>query len=216
MTYLQLVNAVLRRLRRQEVASVSASSYSTLVGDLVNAAKREVEDSWNWLELMTETSISVVSGTDTYTLTGYGGRYQIHQVHDITRQGRVRPIKQKDFRYYKDFPGTTTGPPNGWRISGYSSGDPQLQVWPEPASDYTLTVYAKVAQADLTADATELTVPDWPVVLGAYARAINERGEDGGMNAQEASADARIALGDAIAQDSANRAHNYEADWVVV
>ena len=47
-TYLDLVNDVLVRLREAQVASVSQNTYSALIGKLVNDAKREVEDSWNW------------------------------------------------------------------------------------------------------------------------------------------------------------------------
>ena len=43
MTYLNLVNNVLRRLREDEVASVSNDTYSKMVGDFVNDAKQFVE-----------------------------------------------------------------------------------------------------------------------------------------------------------------------------
>jgi hypothetical protein len=39
MTYLNLVNNVLRRLREDEVSNVSESTYSAMVGDYVNDAK---------------------------------------------------------------------------------------------------------------------------------------------------------------------------------
>ena len=39
MTYKDLVNNVLRRLRETEVSSVQTNSYSKLIGDLVNDAK---------------------------------------------------------------------------------------------------------------------------------------------------------------------------------
>ena len=42
MTYLNLVNNVLRRMREEEVASVSSNTYSKMVGDFVNDAKRAV------------------------------------------------------------------------------------------------------------------------------------------------------------------------------
>ena len=35
MTYLNLVNAVLRRMRETEVTSISATAYSALIGELV-------------------------------------------------------------------------------------------------------------------------------------------------------------------------------------
>ena len=40
MTYLQLVNSVLRRLRENEVDTVPETSYSVLIGDFVNDAKQ--------------------------------------------------------------------------------------------------------------------------------------------------------------------------------
>ena len=40
MTYLQLVNSVLRRLRENEVDTVAETSYSALIGDFVNDAKQ--------------------------------------------------------------------------------------------------------------------------------------------------------------------------------
>jgi hypothetical protein len=40
MTYLQLVNKVLTRLRENTVDTVGQSTYSALVGELVNDAKR--------------------------------------------------------------------------------------------------------------------------------------------------------------------------------
>ena len=40
MTYLNLVNNVLRRLREEEVSSVQDSTYAKMVGDFVNDAKR--------------------------------------------------------------------------------------------------------------------------------------------------------------------------------
>ena len=57
MTYLELVNNVLRRLRETEVTTVQSTSYSKLIGDIVNDAKRLVEDSWDWKVLNTATFI---------------------------------------------------------------------------------------------------------------------------------------------------------------
>ena len=43
MTYLQLVNNVLRRMREEEVPSVDSSTYSKMIGDFVNDAKKLIE-----------------------------------------------------------------------------------------------------------------------------------------------------------------------------
>jgi len=70
MTYLQLVNSVLRRLRENEVTTVDQNSYSKLVGELVNDAKRIVEDAWDWSTLRDTLTVDTVADTFSYALTG--------------------------------------------------------------------------------------------------------------------------------------------------
>ena len=43
-TYLSLMNNVLRRLREDEVAEVTQTTYSKMVGDYINDAKSLVQD----------------------------------------------------------------------------------------------------------------------------------------------------------------------------
>ena len=54
MTYLNLVNNVLRRLREDEVSSVTDNTYSKMVGDFVNDAKKMVAVSYTHLTLPTK------------------------------------------------------------------------------------------------------------------------------------------------------------------
>ena len=70
MTYLQLVNSVLRRLREDEVTSVSQNSYSKLIGEFVNDAKRSVEDAYDWTALRTTLTVTTDDTTFNYVLTG--------------------------------------------------------------------------------------------------------------------------------------------------
>jgi hypothetical protein len=65
-----------------------------------------------------------------------------------------------------------------------------------------------VAQAELSSDATVLLVPSHPVVLGAYARALVERGEDGGLVSSEAYALYKSSLADHIAIESTRYTEN--------
>ena len=51
MTYLNLMNNVLRRLREEEVTTVNESTYSKMVGDFINDAKTTVEQSYDWSAL---------------------------------------------------------------------------------------------------------------------------------------------------------------------
>ena len=51
MTYLNLVNNVMKRLREAEVTTVTQNTYSTMMGEFVNDAKEFVEDAWDWAGL---------------------------------------------------------------------------------------------------------------------------------------------------------------------
>jgi hypothetical protein len=64
MTYLQLVNSVLRRLREDEVDTVGQNSYSRLIGEFVNDAKRTVEDAWAWSAL--RSTLTVTTEADVF------------------------------------------------------------------------------------------------------------------------------------------------------
>ena len=44
MTYLNLMNNILRRLREETVSAVSETTYSTMVSDYINDAKQIVEE----------------------------------------------------------------------------------------------------------------------------------------------------------------------------
>ena len=88
MTYLQLVNEVLTRLRESNVSTVTETSYSSLIGLFVNDAKRAVEDAWDWSALSTTITIPTVAGTTLYTVTGSGGRQRSVAVNDTTNKAR--------------------------------------------------------------------------------------------------------------------------------
>jgi hypothetical protein len=68
-------------------------------------------------------------------------------------------------------------------------------------------------QDDLKTASTVLKVPSKPVILGAWARAIAERGEDGGTQTSVAAQETSEAVKQAIMLDSGNA--QYESDWYV-
>lgn len=214
MTYLQIVNAVLRRLREEEVTSVDETAYSKLVGDFVNEAKREVEDAWNWIQLRSTIRFACVAGTFEYTLTGAGTRFRILQVLNDTEDFEMQKVPYGFMNKLFLTSGTVqTGHPEFYDINGTSGGDPNVNVWPIPnATDY-LNFNMVIPQVDLSADTDTLTVPYMPVVLGAYAKAVSERGEDGSTMYAESMNNYMTALSDAIAIDSYNVSE--ELDWRV-
>lgn len=214
-TYLDLVNQVARKLRRDPYTSVSNSQYSRLLGELVNTAKREVEDAWAWTELRKVVTVTTDTTNQSYRLENLGDRYRIQDVYNDTLNQRIKA--GSNYAHERDLYAAelTAGPPNRWRISGLESGDPTIQFERVPDQVYSIQVVVIDPQDDLTSDATELLVPHWPVVEGGYKLAIAERGEDGGVNFDFAQAQYQSALTDAIGNDNTNNMHGWSSDWTV-
>ena len=69
-TYLTIVNHVLRRMRENEVTDITTNAYSKMVGDFVNDAKKEIQNSHDWSALRSVVTVSTSSGTSEYSITG--------------------------------------------------------------------------------------------------------------------------------------------------
>jgi hypothetical protein len=98
-TRLQLVNAVLRRLREPEVDSVDENSYSKLIGDIVNDAKKLVEAAWDWSALRTTLTITTSEGVFSYILSGSQNNIKELNVINDTSNHVMTYQTQKDWRY---------------------------------------------------------------------------------------------------------------------
>lgn len=198
MTYLQLVNEVLARLREDSVASVSTSDYSTLIGYFVNDAKRQVEDAWDWTCLSTTISVSTSNGTSNYTVTGSGIRQRGIAVNDYTNKTRLHNVPLQWIIDQQQLSTVTTGIPVYYAWNGTDGTDSKVELYPTPAGTYSLKFNLTVPQATLSSDSTVITVPSEPVIAGAVARALVERGEDGGLSSSEAYALFKSILSDYI------------------
>ena len=203
-TYLTLVNDVLSRLRESEVTSVSDNTYSSLIGRFVNEAKREVEDAWNWNRLRSTITVDTVADSFNYTLTSSQKRFRFIDAFNDTQdiEMRLTGMNTLNQRFYL---GTTqTGAPQEFGFNGHdSAGDAKVDVYPVPDQVYSLRFNLIIPQADLSADTDEIIMNEFPIILGAYAKAIFERGEDGGVSTNEAYQIYNVALNDAISQDAA-------------
>lgn len=182
MTYLEIVNEVLKRLRQPTVTSVAANEYSALVGIFVNEAKREVENSWDWSMLRASLQVPTVASTQTYALTGTNIRTRLLDAWNTTRRHELQHLKNNVYINYQDQVGTVaSASPYYYDLQApNSSGELVVRLYPTPTDVETLTFYLVIPQADLTSDATEVSVPSDPIIQSAYLRAINERGEDQG------------------------------------
>jgi len=212
MTYLNLVNNVLRRLREDTVTTVSENTYSAMVGDFVNDAKRIVEDSTDWSALRRTLLVTTTADIFNYVLTGTQNRGKILDVVNDTSNHFME--YQTAHWYNNQFLNSNpiSGSPKNYSFNGVnSSGDTQVDLYPIPDAAYTLNFNMVIPQGDLTEDTDTLLVPHMPVVHMAVALAARERGETGGTNAAEYFNIASKYLSDAIALDTAK--HPEEMVW---
>lgn len=212
MTYLNLVNNVLRRLREDSVSTVSENTYSLMVGDFVNDAKRIVEDATDWSALRRTLIVTTTADIFNYVLTGTQNRGKILDVVNDTSNHFME--YQTAHWYNNQFLNANpiSGSPKNYSFNGVnSSGDTQVDLYPIPDAAYTLNFNMVIPQADLSADGDTLLVPHMPVVHLAVALLARERGETGGTSAAEYFAIADKFLGDAIALDAAK--HPEEMVW---
>lgn len=215
MTYLQLVNNVLARLRESSVASVSTTSYSTLIGKFVNDAKRQCEDAWNWDALHTTKTVNTSSGTSTYTVTGSGRFPKGIKINDSTNQGELINVPLQWILDQQQLTTTTNAQPSYYAWNGTDGTDSKVELFPTPNGTYALKFNLYVPQAALSADGDVLTIPCHEAVeMSAYARALVERGEDGGLTSSEAYGLFKGILADAIALESTRFMEN--GCWVAV
>ena len=200
MTYLELVNDVLVRLREPVVTTVSETTYSALIGKFVNDAKRSIEDAFAWNVLGQTLTVTTASGTASYSLTGAGQKFQVINVLNVTSNITMNNIGTAEMNRKQSFPPIVNAIPTEYAFDGIDgSYDTKATVWPVPDAVYSLKFFLVIPQATLSSDSTVVKVPDTLVIQNAYARALVERGEDGGLSSSEAYALYRSMLADYIA-----------------
>ena len=204
MTYLDLVNNVLRRLRETEVSSVQSTSYSKLIGDLVNDAKDLVETSWDWSALRTTLTITTTADVFNYSLTG--SQNNIKELNVLNDTSNLIMQYQTNNWFDSQFllGNPVSGAPMYYTYNGVDSdGDTLIDVYPKPDGVYSLRFNCALRNGDLSADTDTIKIPSMPVVHLAIAFASRERGETGGTSSAEYFSMANKYLSDAIAMDAA-------------
>ena len=211
MTYLELVNDVLVRLRETTVSTVSETSYSTLIGKFVNDAKRQIEDSFAWNVLGTTITVTTTASTSAYSLTGAGQKFQVMDVINTTSNVGLTNISLVDMNRKLNFTPLANQIPVEFAFDGVDgSYNTKVNLYPIPDGVYTIKFALTVPQATLASDATVVLVPDVLVVQNAYSRALVERGEDGGLSSSEAYLLYKSMLSDYIALEGTRYPENQE------
>ena len=211
MNYLDLVNDVLIRLREDEVTATTDTPYAKLIGKFVNDAKRMVEDSFQWNVLTETLTVTTADDLFNYVLTGSGQRFRVLDVVHSEDDVFLQPVTSSVMTNYLLNASVHKGSPYYYNFNGVNNGDTQVDLYPVPDGVYNIYFNIFKPQVALSAGSDELLVPAEPVIKYAYAQAVAERGEDGGLAAQEATALADASLADHIAM-SAHR-QNDEYVW---
>lgn len=228
-TYLQLVNDVLTRLRESSVTTVAQTPYSALIGALINDAKREVEDAWQWSHLFDYFTFTTAKGTYKYETTGQttnsgrtlGDRTRlwIDNVENVpllvcTTSGFEARLAFEPMML--DFTNKlvmlnqgTNGQdiPSMWQIfpstTNLSAGlwNKTINLFNIPNATRTYNCYVVNPQTDLVNDTDVMYVPYPSVVQKAYLFALYERGEELGEALTLTEKKLEDTLSNAIAQD---------------
>lgn len=241
MTYLELINNVLVRLREETVteATFDSDPFYRFIGSAVNDAKDRVEDAWQWSALRNSDSVSLAaqapgvnllpayplpnSADNHYIIKGIYGfdtteaSPSYYPLRGITKEAMIT-------RYLGGAAVTPFGKPQEWAVNRRDTdGNIVIAIYPqsEPTTDYALVVDRVRHQPSLDGteasenpdglDRNNLLVPSLPVYSLATALASRERGEVGGTPVSELFAIADRHLSDAIAQDTA--LYPLEMDW---
>lgn len=203
MTYLEAVNSVLTRLREPNVVSVADTDYSRLIGSFVNDAKTQVENSYTWSALHNDIVVSTVAGTSDYSLVGSGQGFRVLDVVNDTDNTVLSNKQRAEISRKQRTEVSANTSPSEYAFSGVDvNGDTKVTFWPTPDTTYSIAFSCVTPQAALSADGDVIQVPIQPIILGAWARAIAERGEDQGMNSSEVYGLYKDSLSDAIAIES--------------
>jgi len=149
------------------------------------------------------------------------------KILDVRNKATGQQLEQVNNDWLNDrmFPTSkvVSGEPTKYALNGISQAgvgrepDVNIDFYPIPSStqnNQIIAVNIVGAQKELSEGADILRVPSQPVILGAWARAISERGEDGGTLSSAVAGEARDALNLAVQLDAGN--FEYERDWTVV
>lgn len=220
-TFRTLINEVLIRLREDTIPtdwsgaindSSTLTDYQKVIGALVNDTKRNVESYHDWMVLRETIDITTVPGTRNYSLAS-GQEIKILDVINQTQGNHLAQVNSRHMNSLK-YPNENSGDPVYYAFNGAdSSNNLKIDFEPKPNEAHTISFDIVKYQDSLTLANTVIKVPEQPIILGTWMRAVAERGEDGGTQTSIIAKEYGEALNQAIIKDSGNV--KFETDWVV-
>lgn len=158
LTYLQLVNRVLKRDGKKEISNVtSATGEAAIVTELINEAQTTLFNEEDWYSLFTERSITTVAGTNDYALAtvaadganfGRGISLTDETNNNVLRENFIRQLDKHD----PDM--SSQGTPSWFTIE-----NDNYRLDPTPAGIYTLRDRFWAEPATLSANTSTSDLP---------------------------------------------------------
>lgn len=227
MIYKDLVNTILRRLREDEVGTVSENHYSKLVGAFVNDAKKAVEDAWQWQSLQEVVTVTTEAGIASYDLEDYVTDSFNNSISDrarlwidldtgypvvlCTTSDKEKGLPVVEFsnsvvtRAVASNDSETDEPCEVYFTNNATADESKSSIrvnfYPVPDGTYTYKIYLVNAQPEVTSDTTDIRVPAQPVIQLAYLYCLYERGEEVGEMLNLTATKADESLANAISLD---------------
>ena len=221
MTFREAINEVLIRLREDTIAlnwsddindSSDVSAYQKVIGSLVNDTKRSIESYNDWLVLRETADIATVASTKNYSLSS-GQEFKILDVVNNSTGTQLIQVSKAYLNNIK-YPTDPTGEPLYYGFNGAdATNNLKVDLSPIPIAAQTISFDIIKYQDELTEATTVIKIHTKPLILGTWARAIAERGEDGGTQSSIAAQEASNSLSQAIMIDSGKI--QYESDWFI-
>jgi hypothetical protein len=204
-TYLEAVNDALIYLREPTVTAVTDTPYSKLIGRFVNQTIREISDSYEWNCLTDTLTATTADNIFSYVLEGSGSRFRIIDVLNDTENVVMKYAPTEMLNQWFLLTDPQKGSPLYYNPNGQDdNGDTLFDFYPIPDGVYNLRINLYLSHPELVNNSDKIKIPYDPVVLGTVAKAMQERGETGGINSSEMQMMYKSSLSDHIAIECNN------------
>jgi len=210
MTYLQLINRVLRKLREGQISSISGEK-ALFYGQLVNEVKTDLENAGPWYALRTTLTGSLTGSSADLDLTASTDENSYLMFEDVELPMAFITTTDKERRLaavsWSELDAMRTLNPDAdedipcyvaFRNDGTGL---RAKFFPTPDQAYTYRFEVVVNQDELTAVDDVISIPATPVWREAVVRAMEERGEEFSGSLEAERGRAQEALMQAILAD---------------
>lgn len=219
MTYLQLINRVLRKLREGQISSIS-SEKALFYGQLVNETKTDLENAGPWFALRTwltgsltpsSPDLDLTASTDEYSYLMYEGvECPMAFITTADKERRLGVLSWSEMDSWHTLqPDADEGQPTHVAFRNNGTGL-VAKFFPTPDLAYTYRFEMVVNQAELSDASDVISIPATPVWREAVVRAMEERGEEFSGSLEAERGRAQEALMQAILADWGGEQRTFE------